>query len=183
MCVVSSAVNKTENKKSPDEITEIEKLGSFQVRTGKPNITIQQYMLSYVQQPTSGIVLVNLTERSSFKRCIYILNHTNINLFMVIFYRALVHHSCFYPKCTLPKVGCFHFRLGRHFLSLNFVFYKNLAITSAILEMERTIINGMNYFNNKTRRLVQENVLGFRMFYFFFLHSSKRFYLSEVWCS
>ena len=42
MCVVSSAVNKTENKKSPDEITEIEKLGSFQVRTGKPNITIQK---------------------------------------------------------------------------------------------------------------------------------------------
>ena len=42
MCVVSSAVNKIENKKSPDEITEIEKLGSFQVRTGKPNITIQK---------------------------------------------------------------------------------------------------------------------------------------------
>ncbi len=44
MCVVSSAVkvNKTENKKSPDEITEIEKLGSFQVRTGKPNITIEK---------------------------------------------------------------------------------------------------------------------------------------------
>ena len=49
MFVVSSAVNKRENKKSPDEITEIEKLGSFQVRTGKPNITIQQYMFSYVQ--------------------------------------------------------------------------------------------------------------------------------------
>ena len=45
MCVVSSAVNKTENKKSPDEITEIEKLGSFQVRTGKPNITIQKQFL------------------------------------------------------------------------------------------------------------------------------------------